>query len=132
MSRAAECGMKKLGERERGDREDQGSDMNSALVNCIRKAGQPVCIEVAEEECGLEEDETRQPNRRGTAEDRENLFGGQRLDQKEEKSREKSGGPVEKACRWHELGAARILDWNTALGLCVLHRSQDRNTEVLT
>jgi len=59
-------------------------------------AGQPVRVEVAEQQGELEEDEAGEPDRRGAAERGEQLLGRHGLDQEEEKRREKDGKAVER------------------------------------
>jgi hypothetical protein len=60
-----------------------------------------VSIKIAEQESRLEEDEAGEPDGRGSSEDRENLFGGERLDEEEEEGREEGSGSVEKSRGGH-------------------------------
>ena len=57
-----------------------------------------MCVEVAEKQCGLEEDEAGKPDCGRTAERGKKLFGGERLDDEEKEGREEGGGAVKKTC----------------------------------
>ena len=55
----------------------------------------PVCVEIAEQQRDLEEDQAGEPDRGGAAEDGKELLGGHRLHQEEQECAEEDGGSVE-------------------------------------
>ena len=59
--------------------------------------GEPVCVEVAEQESELEEDEAGEPDRRRASQRGEELLCRHGLDQKEQEGREEDRKAVERA-----------------------------------
>ena len=83
--------------RECDERKGDDEDVSAALAARGFAVSEPVGVEVAEQERGLEEDEAGEPDGGGASEDGEELLGGEGLDEEEEEGREKGGGAVEKA-----------------------------------
>ena len=80
-------------QRDDGDGEQREIEQLSAAVEGM--AGQPVRVDVAEQQRELEEDQAGEPDRGRAAERGQQLLGRHRLNQKEEKRREKDGKAVE-------------------------------------
>ena len=55
----------------------------------VRSLGEPMGVEIGEEESGLEEDEAGDPDGGGATESGEQLFGGHGFDEEEEECGEK-------------------------------------------
>ena len=77
------------------DRRGQHDDVRDGLGARSQARGQQVGVGVAGEQGALKEDQAGGPDRGGTAEERKQLAGGDRFEQKKEKRGEKSNGRVE-------------------------------------
>jgi hypothetical protein len=79
----------------------EGDQIDMAAPGCGLATGDPMGIEIAEEQGGLKEDEACEPHRGGAAEDGQKFFRGHRLDEEEQEGAEEDGDAVEQAWGWH-------------------------------
>jgi len=84
-------------ESESGAGEDEQDDVQDGGLAGIRAAGEPVGVEVSEEQGGLKEDEAGDPHSGGAAEGGQELFGGHGLDGEEEQGAKEDCAGIEDA-----------------------------------
>ena len=90
------------------DRRSQQDDVRDGLGAWREARGQQVGVEVAREQSALEEDEAGGPDCGRSAEEREQLTGGDRFEQKEQERREKGDGRVEEGKQLHPRAGLRL------------------------
>ncbi len=83
------------------DRCGEGDQIDMAAPGGGLAAGEPVGVEIAEEQGDLKEDQACEPHRGGAAENGQELFRGHRLDEEEQEGAEEDGDAVEQAWGWH-------------------------------
>lgn len=79
----------------------EGDQIDMAAPGGGLATGDPVGVEIAEEQGGLKEDEACEPHRGGATKDWQKLFRGHRLHEEEQEGAEKDGDAVEQAWGWH-------------------------------
>ena len=124
--------------------ENDRSDIYSSPPPGMGAARQPMGIEIPKQQRPLKEHQARKPHRRRTAQRGKKLFGGHRLNQKQQKCAEEDGGAIEQAgsghvrlrrsilsCEVHQENSGRSVAYATKMGMSTSNPAKELQTNSL-